>query len=75
MQDWAKNQAVATQMQAAGMGQMLGAYVTNPTLEANIDAKIQSCRDEIERLLKVKQQIPPSMLAMNLRDLQEAMRF
>lgn len=47
----------------------------NPTLAQNIDGKIQYHRDEIERLLKVKAAFPPDFLGMNLRDLQEAMRF
>jgi hypothetical protein len=46
----------------------------NPTLAENIDAKIQRCRDEIERLEKIKAAVP-QLLEVNLRDLQMAMQW
>lgn len=47
----------------------------NPTLASNIDQKIAWHQDEIVRLNKIKEQFPPAMLAMNIRDLREAMQY
>lgn len=47
----------------------------NPTLKENIEAKINYHKQEIERLQKIGEQIPETMLAINLRDLREAMSY
>lgn len=50
---------------------MLGKHF-NPTVAENIDAKIKFHFDEIERLQRIKEAIPASMLEMNLHDMQKA---
>jgi hypothetical protein len=67
--EYSNNVAAASQL---GLGQ---ARDINPTLAENIEGKINYHRQEIERLEKIKGQIDPRMLEMNLRDLREAMSF
>lgn len=46
----------------------------NPTMRENIAMKIEYHRNEITRLEGIAEKLP-SLLDVNLRDLQEAMRF
>lgn len=49
--------------------------IENATVESNIDRKIESHEREIERLRRVKEQMPSELLRMRISDLSEAMRF
>lgn len=57
---------------------MVGGMVAkdvNPTLEENINNKIQYHQNEIERLEKLKKTLGETLMNVNLRDLREAMNF
>lgn len=64
----------ATQVGGALGGQLGRAVDHNPTVEENIDAKISTLRQEIERLEESKKTLAP-LLGMRIRDIAEAMRF
>lgn len=70
-----QGEKMAMMAQSSGMLGGLGApKVMNPTLRENIEMRIQSYKDEIVRLEKIKEQMP-QLLDVNLRDLREAMQF
>lgn len=65
----------ATQAMGKVLGGQIGRAVDhNPTVEENIDAKISTLRQEIERLEESKKTLAP-LLGMRIRDIAEAMRF
>ncbi len=45
------------------------------TIRQNLDQKIGHHQDQIERLTRLKDQMPQAMLDMQLADLSEAMRW
>lgn len=47
---------------------------TNPTIEENIDTKINMLKKEIERLEESKKTLAP-LLAMKIRDIRDAMNY
>lgn len=63
------NMAISKQ---AAMG--MGMASVNPTMRENIAMKIEYHKAEIARLEGIKDKLP-GLLDVNLRDLQEAMRF
>lgn len=56
-------------------GGLMAEKIHNPTLEENIQAKIDWHESEIERLQKLKTTLSDSLMKVNLRDLREAMNF
>jgi hypothetical protein len=52
-----------------------GERIHNPTLEENIQSKIDWHTSEIERLKNLKATLGDSLMKVNLRDLREAMNF
>lgn len=66
-----KNMAIMAQ------GSMLGGAVrdVNPTLEENINNKIEWHTKEIERLNNLKKTLGETLMNVNLRDLREAMNY
>lgn len=66
-----KNMAVMAQ------GSMLGGGIrdVNPTLEENINNKIEWHTKEIERLNNLKKTLGDTLMNVNLRDLREAMNY
>lgn len=60
-------------IEMANQAQMKMAHA-NPTMRENIAMKIEYHKNEIARLEGIKDKLP-SLLDVNLRDLQEAMRF
>lgn len=51
------------------------AALHNPTVAENIDRQIAFHKDEIARLEKIKTMFPEQMLAMNIRDMRNALNF
>lgn len=47
---------------------------TNPTIEENIDSKINMFKKEIKRLEESKKTLSP-LLAMKIRDIRDAMNY
>jgi uncharacterized small protein (DUF1192 family) len=58
------------------LGQCIGTerVDTNPTIEENIDTKINMLKKEIERLEDSKKTLAP-LLAMKIRDIRDAMNY
>jgi uncharacterized small protein (DUF1192 family) len=67
-------QAQMAKCENRAAGQLIGGRDHNPTVEENIDAKISTLRQEIERLEESKKTLAP-LLGMRIRDIAEAMRF
>lgn len=58
-----------------GLSPLNADRIHNPTLEENIQAKIDWHLTEVDRLQKLKETLGDSLMKVNLRDLREAMNF
>lgn len=47
----------------------------NPTIEENLDSRIQQVTTHLEELLRIKESMPADLLKMRIQDLRMAMDF
>lgn len=60
--------------QNTGYGGLIGGLDHNPTVEENIDGKIEQYEREIARLKQSKEELAP-LLKMRIRDIRQAMEY
>lgn len=60
---------------ATEASQILSTRNYNPTIEENLDSRIQQVTTHLEELLRIKESMPADLLKMKIQDLRTAMDY